>query len=534
MFISAISEKGAECFSTVVTGLTILAHPDPRRVGEQAVLADLTTGREARLSRLEPEFKAPGEATSRPLADLHLSRQPIGLAPGVEAGAVVLDCSATRTAVEADGRSLVDTGIFTAGQIARGVVLVLCRQVTLLLHLMPPEPPQGLWRFGLLGASSRIERVRQEIRQAAALDVPVMLRGETGTGKELVARAIHSAGERCDRPFVAVNMGAVPPSLAASELFGSARGAFTGADRKRVGYFQQAHHGTLLLDEIGETPLELQGLLLRALENGEIQPVGSVRREAVDVRVIAATDVDLEAAVAAGRFRGPLYYRLAGFLIRLPPLRERRDDLGRLLHHFLDEAFADSGGPPTPAVDGASPWPPAEVVARLARYDWPGNVRELRNVARRLVIARLAGGGWALDSLLDELLGPADAVATPASLPAGAHPAPLAAALPAAGSPGLRRRRFRKPSEVSEDELLEALEVHRWRVKPSAAALGVSRATLYRLIDGSERLRKAAEIDRQEIEEALARSSGDLAAAARSLQVSPEGLRIRMTALGVR
>ena len=510
-----------------VPGLTILDHPDRRRVGQQTALPKLALGDEVRLSRLEPAFAAPEGPIAAPLGDLYLSRQPIRLLPGREPGAVLLDCSGTPTQVEADGQPIEQGRVFTAAQVARGVVLLLSRRVALVLHSMPSEGSLSSPRFGLIGESAAIARVRQEIQQAAVLDVPVLLRGETGTGKDVVARAIHEAGPRRAHPFVAVNMGAIPPSLAASELFGAARGAFTGADRAKTGFFRHAHHGTLFLDEIGEAPIEVQALLLRALESGEIQPVGSVLHERVDVRVITATDAEIESAIAGGRFRGPLYYRLAGYLIRLPPLRERREDFGRLLFHVLDEDLAGQGGLEAARGSEGQPWPPAEIVARLARYDWPGNVREVRNMARRLAIAHRTGTVWAIRALIEELLGQV-ATPTPAPVRSGA-PEPL----PVLDQPIPRRRRFRKPSEVTEEELVAALERHGWSVQPAAAALGVSRATVYRLIESFPSLRKASELSRREIEEALERRSGELAAAAADLEVSAEGLRLRMTALGM-
>ncbi len=282
----------------------------------------------------------------------------------------------------------------------------------------------------------------------------------------------------------------------------------------------------------------MQALLLRALESGEIQLVGSVLHERVDVRVITATDAEIESAIAGGRFRGSLYYRLAGYLIRLPPLRERREDFGRLLFHFLDQELADQGGLETARGPDGRPWPPAEIVARLARYDWPGNVREVRNVARRLAIAHRTGTTWAIRALIEELLrqvgvpspvrpGGAGAMAFGGLAPPPPEP------LPVLDQRAPRRRRFRKPSEITEEELVAALERYRWRVRPAAAALGASRATVYRLIEGFPRLRKASELGRREIEEALTRRSGELAAAAADLEVSPEGLRLRMTALGM-
>jgi two-component system nitrogen regulation response regulator GlnG len=504
----------AESLRPRVPGLVILSHPDPRRVGEEAALVKLGSGQTVGLSRREPAFAAPGpEAVFRPLDDTYLSRSPFLLRPGPEPGSVVVTRSDSPTRLTISrAEDLGTSRTFSAAEIERGVVLVLGRRIALLLHPVDPVPV-AVPGFGLVGESAATLRLRQEIRSAAGLDVPVLLRGETGTGKELVARALHDAGRRRQGPYVAVNMAALPPALAAAELFGAARGAYTGADRAKTGFFRAAQGGTLFLDEVGDMPSEVQALLLRALESREIQPVGSVEMVPLDVRIVAATDAALEAAIAEGRFRAPLLHRLAGFEIRLPALRERRDDIARLFFHFLREESKGLDLEPS-----EQPWPPAELIARLVESDWPGNVRQLRNVTRRLLIARRDGlGEKEIGRLVEELL------TEPAPhLPVSPLPSPNPA------------RRFRKSIEVSEAQLLAALESHRWQLQPAAEALGVSRPTLYRLIEGCSQIRKAAELERAEIESALADCGGDPAAAAARLRVSPQGLKRRMTRLGLR
>jgi two-component system nitrogen regulation response regulator GlnG len=360
--------------------------------------------------------------------------------------------------------------------------------------------------------------------------VPVLLRGETGTGKELVARALHDAGRRRSRAYLAVNMAAIPATLAAAELFGAARGAYTGADRKRDGYFQRADGGTLFLDEVGETPPEIQALLLRALESHEIQPVGSDEVRRVDVRLVAATDADLEGAVAAGRFRAPLLHRLAGYEIRIPPLRSRRDDFGRLFLHFVRQELAELGetdrlaNPP----EGRS-WIPATLVARLAAWDWPGNVRQLRNAVRQLVIAGRDGGDEGMWLQAERILQEAARAASPAdSDPTGAPPVEISPA--PRGEP---RRAYRSPDDVTDDDLLAALRANRWRIQRAAAQLGISRGSLYDKIEKSQRIRKAADLSREEIEACRARCGSDLDAMVEVLEVSKRGLQRRMTQLGL-
>jgi len=231
----------------------------------------------------------------------------------------------------------------------------------------------------LIGASAAIEALRQELDYAARCDAKVLITGESGVGKEVVASLIHAGSERRHYPMVTVNCAALTESLLETELFGHVRGSFTGAIRDRSGVLEQAHRGTVFMDEVGETTPRMQGLLLRFLETGEIQRVGSDRTEArVNVRVIAATNRNLVDAVAAKAFRDDLYYRLNVIQLHLPPLRERLDDVPVLLTHFL-ATFAEQYRVAMPSV---SP----DALALLASYRWPGNVRELKNVAERLVV----------------------------------------------------------------------------------------------------------------------------------------------------
>lgn len=229
----------------------------------------------------------------------------------------------------------------------------------------------------LIGRSPPMQEVYRTIARVVANDLTVLVLGESGTGKELVARAIHDFGPRAAAPFVAVNMAAIPRELIESELFGHERGAFTGAQTRTAGRFEQAQGGTLFLDEIGDMPKEAQTRLLRVLQAGEFTTVGGSRSIRADVRIIAATHKDLPKLIAEGGFREDLYYRLNVVPVRLPALRQRGEDIGELARYFLDRAAAD--GLPRKALDGSA-------IDRLMHYSWPGNVRELENLMRRLAV----------------------------------------------------------------------------------------------------------------------------------------------------
>ncbi len=233
--------------------------------------------------------------------------------------------------------------------------------------------------FGeIVGDSAVLHRVLKEVETVAPTDSTVLICGETGTGKELVARALHDLSPRRDRTFVKLNCAAIPTGLLESELFGHEKGAFTGAITQKVGRFELAHHGTLFLDEVGDIPLELQPKLLRALQEQEFERLGGTRTIRVDVRVVAATNRDLVQMVGDGRFRSDLYYRLNVFPVVLPPLRKRRDDIPKLARHFT-QRFARRMGRRIEAI-------PASIMDSLVRYPWPGNIRELQNVIERAVI----------------------------------------------------------------------------------------------------------------------------------------------------
>jgi transcriptional regulator with GAF, ATPase, and Fis domain len=309
----------------------------------------------------------------------------------------------------------------------------------------------------LIGESEPMQQLSSRLARVARADVPVLVLGETGTGKELVARAIHAASERADGPFVAENCGSFSEGVLASELFGHERGAFSGAARQHRGLFEQAHRGTLFLDELGETSPRVQVMLLRVLQEGRLRRLGGEEEVEVDVRVIAATHRDLPAMIGRGEFREDLWYRLRGATLELPPLRERGRDLELLVSQFLAEA-----GP------GRRLWPTAEAWSALRAYAWPGNVRELRaEVVRwRVFFGDDDGDGRiGLDALSPEIRGSRTSERPPI----------VAVEVASDGSP----RALREQIEALEREAIAA--ALRWangNLSRTARALAVDRNTL--------------------------------------------------------
>jgi len=335
---------------------------------------------------------------------------------------------------------------------------------------------QRTGRFGhLVGTSAAMTRVYEQVARVAGTSVTVFLTGESGTGKELVARTLHDLSRRRAKPFLAVNCGAISPQLIESEIFGHEKGSFTGADRQHQGFFERAHGGTLFLDEITEMPLELQVKLLRVLETGTFLRVGSTTPLETDVRIVAASNRDPTQAVANGRFREDLLYRLNVFPIELPPLRDRPEDLPLLVEHFLGEIGQREG-----VAKKASP----AAIQRLAEHHWPGNVRELRNVLQRAYV--MAAGV----EITDEWL-PRTPTNRPTTLPAtatvsasGPASGPAGTSAPAAATGEAEPRTIEVAigsplAAIERQVILATLEHYGHHKERTAAALGVSLKTLY-------------------------------------------------------
>jgi two-component system nitrogen regulation response regulator GlnG len=490
--------------------LTIACHPDPRRLGQRACLSGMLLGEVAEISRTAPAFSSRSGRGAASLDDPYLSRSPIRLerlARGIR-----VDPAGSRTALRVSGEQVLAAVDIDAAALERGVPLQLGERVLLWLHLGHPHRATDA-AYGLVGESPAMDALRGEIERVAPEPMGVLLRGETGSGKELVAEAIHRTSSRTRGPFVSVNMGAVPPTTATADLFGHTRGAFTGASEPHRGFFGRADGGTLFLDEIGETPQDVQPLLLRALETGEIQSVGGQRPLRVDVRVIAATDANLEGAVAEGALRPALLHRLAEYEIRLPPLRDRKSDLPALFWHFLGDAVDMDrlGQRARTAMEGGPSWLDPALMGRLLAFEWPGNVRQLRNAVRQIAVASRDAECALTTPAVERML--------------GGEPEPTPLAPPAGGRTDL--------DSIGDDALIAALRTHQFRIAATARALGISKNSLYQLMEECPRVRKAGDLEPPEIERALAEAAGDLEQAAASLEVSERGLKLRMTQLGM-
>ncbi len=321
----------------------------------------------------------------------------------------------------------------------------------------------------IVGVSPPMRALFRVLPDVAESDAAVLIEGDSGTGKELVARAIHDLSPRAVGPFVQVNCGALPDTLLESELFGYVRGAFTDARRDKPGRFQQADGGTLFLDEVGDLSAAFQVKLLRALQEGEVQPLGATRPHHVDVRVVCATNRPLAELVQAGRFREDLYYRLRVIPLRIPPLRERREDLVPLIEHHVARLAARSGKP----IGGLSP----DALTALLHHDFPGNVRELINLLERAFV--LCHGSTIERAHLPAELGLRPAADRAAPAPEAERLAALATLKPSerkvlAGAP------LQDGLPEAARRLLEVLHAHGWNRGATAAALGISRSTLWR------------------------------------------------------
>lgn len=477
----------------------IVWHPDFRRIGAIAPVHFDRLGT-AELSRSSPNF----DDHDSPLLDQHISRSPIVLERKGAADFVFIP-SPSKMSVEINGRPLDRPMQFNMHEIGNEIIISLGNTVILSLFRSQIRTigSRRTSRTGLLGISQLMAQVRDSIDRVARSRLPVLILGETGTGKELAAQALHSSSDRAGNIMISANMAAITPSLAAAQLFGARKGAFTGAVESSAGLFLEADGGTLFLDEIGDAPEEVQSMLLRALETRQISAVGEGRSRDIDVRVIAASDKQIDANDGDISFNQALLQRLAGARIEMPPLRLRRIDIGILIRHFLQDP-SDA----LPQVSAAGL--PVIEVHRMALRPWPGNVRELFNAVRRL------------------RLGEPIATAMPAT---GFRPTGQDARYSEGQTLASSRTRYRDPLEVSDHELLQALNRCNWVIKDAARVLNVSRTSLYELMERSEAVNSVENVSDERIMFTIDSVDGGLDEWARELRVGRDALRKRVAQL---
>jgi two-component system nitrogen regulation response regulator GlnG len=494
----------------------ILFHPDLRRVGERLVLGvagSEQASREAELGRESPLFRGAGWGDARALADPCISRRQLAIRwLASRQGFEVRQETESRRQVRffsGEGAPIGDA----PGVIPPGSIVAIGDRVLLLCTIRPTEVigPD----LGMVGESRGMVALRAQIRALAGTNDTALITGETGVGKELVAKALHEASRRRKGPFLVVNCAAVPEALIESELFGHAKGAFSGAVTAKEGLFRAAQGGTLFLDEIGELPLGMQAKLLRVLQEHKVRPVGESQERPVDVRIVAATNRELAAEVETGKFRADLYSRLEGPMLSIPPLRERRDDIPRLFVHFLAARVAEEqrGGQASSlawllADPGSQPPPiPMDFMLRLLGREWTRNVRELEKTVA--AVAALNRGAKSFQTPPFEPARSPDRISAPPG-------EPISAAKPA----------------ITEADLVRELEANDHVQGRVARALGISRTTLDKWLRELG-ISRPKDIPRDAIEAAFQETGGDVEQMSRLLKISVRGLKLRMTELGL-
>jgi len=481
----------------LIPALTIAWHPDVSRVGQLAPLTRLLESDEAALRRDEPTFFNPGSSVGSPVESRFMSRSPVLVVAARDRGVEVRRGSADAE-VELDGAPFLGPRLLAPSDLARGVVLTVARRLVFVLHAVR-FPVARSPDLGLLGGSDAIEDVRRLIMRVAPRSSSVLIRGQSGVGKELVARAIHAQSSRASERLVDVNMGLLRPERAAAELFGHEKGAFTGATESHPGAFRQAHGGTLFLDEIGFSGIEVQQALLRVMQDHRVQALGSTQARLVDTRVIMATDANLEAARAEGRILDSFYNRLhASATIVIPPLQQRREDVGLLLAHFLRRALKVTGD--EARLDGE--WLRGRTLADILLSPLAGNARTLQGLAEALAITDGDPGITARAYL--------------------ARTAGAARVDGEAESPALRA------IELSKEHLLHALEKCGWNQSAVARSLKVSRQALGRRLDAEPEIRRVIEIPLPDLLRDHEACGGDLEALSKRLGLPTSLLRRRL------
>jgi two-component system, NtrC family, nitrogen regulation response regulator GlnG len=494
----------------VLPALTIIWHPDLDRAGEIAPLTELVENEVAPLTRTQPKFRRPGSDDSRPIGHTDMNRRP-ALEVSASRGIFELRRGTANAWVEVDGVPFDKTRRISSEDLRRGVILTVGGQFVFCLHEIQYPITRGP-DLGLLGTSDAIEEVRRAIVRVANRRTPQLIRGESGTGKELAAEALHAASSRSSGPFIPRNMALLRPERAPADLFGYKKGAFTGAAADSPGYFQAADGGTLFLDELGQMLVDVQPMLLRVVEDGVVQPLGSPKALKVDVRIVAATDAKLEQAVAAGRFDSSLYNRFTSRSeIKLPPLRDRREDIGVLLVHFLRQEIGDGELHRLHAPDKKNrPWLSPLDIAAVALSPLSRNVRSLAGLAEDLAGAVMGTPrGDAHRVIADFLNRDLRDGGTVESIAAQPHPPPRQAGL-------------------ISDQLLAALESTDWDRTRAKEMLNVSRTTFWRWLGKYPALRSVAYTSVPDLRREIEVCGDDLDLVAKKLRTSVILIRRRL------
>jgi len=488
--------NGARLFGATVISLGVIWHRDVSKIGAISRLKFDQSGCVA-LSRLTPIFSPLEEGEDSPLMDRGISRTPLKI-KRLNARQFEFTPPDKPIGLHINGQKIEKATTFSLNDLGDEIIISLSNSVVLALFNAPARsaPRDQFTKDGLIGISNAIAMVRHAITQIAETDIPVLIRGETGTGKELVARALHAQSHRSAQEIISVNMAAMPSSLANAELFGVKRGAFTGASADRAGMFEQAHNKTLFLDEIGDTPDQVQPMLLRALENGEVRRVGDEKLRSVNVRLISATDRSLEAEEGQFSFNQPLLQRLCGFTIEIPPLRSRLVDIGVLAKHFMHngDIKIQNSDISAFAIDN---------MAQLCAYSWPGNIRELRNALQNI------GLGQPFKRQPDNVQTIKTDEASVSQIEGTV-------------------KTYRHPGEVGQNELLKALDDTGWVIKAAAQKLGISRTALYGLMAKSENIANLSDISDEVLRETITTVPGGIDAWVKHLRVGKDALAKRL------
>ncbi|WP_444998271.1 sigma 54-interacting transcriptional regulator [Aliikangiella sp. IMCC44359] len=510
--INSISSTATN--ESIVPALIIQSHPDLDRIGDIYWMNELLTGKSLALNRNYPDFKNTGSLIGLSLSDPYISRKPIHLSL-LKNGKIQLNCSESSIKVLINNTLITSSLEITNEQLAIGVAIELSERITLLLKSLPQNKVYAKEHFNMIGNSPLINAVKIQLENLKGIDEPVLIRGATGVGKELIAEAIYQKSNRVGKPFVKVNLGAIPSSLAAAELFGTQKGAFTGADKERAGFFVTANQGTLFLDEIGEAPIEVQSMLLRVLETGELYPVGSNTPKKVNVRIIAATDAKLEMLGQKDQFKLPLLHRLASYEIHLPSLNERKEDIGLLLIHFIKQQISDfEAYYRQKQSESIVPWLSTKLMSLLLNYHWPGNIRQLKNITKQLLINSSQSNQLIISQQIQERLTSDEETQS-------------------ISSKSLETKvSKRKPSTVSCHELEKGLEENLWEIQATASQLNISRTSIYELMKRYN-LKTPVDFNTDEIMQSYKHCNQQLDLMVADLKISKHALTRRIKELGL-